>query len=139
MSDWQPIDTAPKDGTRVLVTYPDGQHLDVAYWHVDHLCGENDGWAPFSHWMPIPSLPNVKPDKPQCEIMHPDEDGWSDWIHPLPGYLLQCCDCGLVHEMQFEIAEPHQGMGDGDRNPGESDSGVVIFRARRFEEENHRD
>lgn len=32
-----------------------------------------------------------------------NEDGWSDWIHPLDGYKMACCDCGLVHNMQFRI------------------------------------
>ncbi|KKW92671.1 hypothetical protein [Sphingobium chungbukense] len=65
----------------------------------------------------------------QCEPMHPDEEGWSEWIHPLPGYLMQCCDCGLIHEMQFEIAEPND---PAQLNPGEGEHGVIIFRARRF-------
>lgn len=70
----------------------------------------------------------------QCEPMHPDEEGWSEWVHPLPGYLMQCCDCGLVHEMQFEIGGRD---GDGPLNPGESDeTGVIIFRARRYEPAN---
>ena len=25
------------------------------------------------------------------------------WVHPkMRGYLMACCDCGLVHEMQFK-------------------------------------
>lgn len=28
-------------------------------------------------------------------------DGWSRWIYPLPGYVVACCDCGLVHEMEL--------------------------------------
>lgn len=30
--------------------------------------------------------------------------GWSEWIYPHPtkNYLLKCCDCGLVHEVQFK-------------------------------------
>jgi hypothetical protein len=31
-----------------------------------------------------------------------NEDGWSDWIHPLPGYRMVCCDCGLSHNMQVK-------------------------------------
>lgn len=27
---------------------------------------------------------------------------WTKWVQPLmKGYLFKCCDCGLVHEMQF--------------------------------------
>ena len=42
-------------------------------------------------------------------------DGWSDWIHPLPGYKMACCDCSLVHNMQFRI----------------DDLGQINFRASR--------
>jgi hypothetical protein len=46
------------------------------------------------------------------------DEGWSDWVQPImDGYRLACCDCGLVHEMQFEI-DPE-------------DSSRVLFRARR--------
>lgn len=28
--------------------------------------------------------------------------GWCDWVYPLhKSYWMKCCDCGLVHEMQF--------------------------------------
>lgn len=65
----------------------------------------------------------------ECEPMHPDED-WSEWIHPLPGYLMQCCDCSLIHEMEFAIGKTN--VKGGPFNDGESDrKGVVLFRARR--------
>ena len=35
-----------------------------------------------------------------------NEGGWTDWICPKPdSYLMKCCDCGLVHEMQTRIAD----------------------------------
>lgn len=75
--------------------------------------------------LPYPDINGVA-----CEPMDPlSGDGWCEWIHPLPGYLMQCCDCGLVHEMDFRIGARD---GYGPLNPGESDeSGVIIFRARR--------
>ena len=34
-----------------------------------------------------------------------NEGGWSDWVCPKPdSYLMKCCDCGLVHEMQTRVA-----------------------------------
>ena len=33
----------------------------------------------------------------------PNADGWSDWIHPLPGYRMACCDCCMVHELETRI------------------------------------
>ena len=53
-----------------------------------------------------------------------DEEGWTEWVRPFghglkeqKGYKMSCCDCGLVHEMEFETDEDN----------------FVIFRARRHE------
>lgn len=41
----------------------------------------------------------MKYEKPQ-----PDESGWTDWIQPvMDGYKLRCCDCDLVHRMDFRV------------------------------------
>lgn len=33
-----------------------------------------------------------------------DETGWSRWIQPVEqGYKMCCCDCGLVHIIDFRI------------------------------------
>lgn len=30
------------------------------------------------------------------------KDGWTDWVQPIEnGYKFVCCDCGLVHNMNF--------------------------------------
>lgn len=30
--------------------------------------------------------------------------GWSPWVSPkMRGYLMKCCDCGLVHEIDFKV------------------------------------
>jgi hypothetical protein len=54
------------------------------------------------------------------------EGDWTKWYSPLHGngkknYRLACCDCGLVHEMQFRVMQDSRG-----RNS-------VIFRAKRNE------
>lgn len=64
----------------------------------------------------------------EFEVMYAGEDGWCDWVHPLPGYLMKCCDCGLVHEMEFAIG---QTTGDGPLNSGETKKRVVLMRAKR--------
>jgi hypothetical protein len=39
-------------------------------------------------------------------------DGWSEWTQPKRnGYRLACCDCGLVHEMQFRLVPAANGHG----------------------------
>ena len=36
----------------------------------------------------------------------PDADGWSRWIQPVErGYRMSCCDCSLVHEMDFRVSD----------------------------------
>jgi hypothetical protein len=33
-----------------------------------------------------------------------DDEGWSRWIEPIEqGYKMSCCDCGLVHTMDFRV------------------------------------
>lgn len=32
------------------------------------------------------------------------KDGWSRWVQPVRrGYRMQCCDCGLIHLVDFRI------------------------------------
>ena len=32
------------------------------------------------------------------------KDGWTDWQRPvMRGYRLGCCDCGLVHDIDFRV------------------------------------
>ena len=64
--DWQPIETAPKDGTHVLVHR--GRTTFVVYWDRDF-----DEWhlifGPFLHsptqWRPLPDPPTLPRPKPQ--------------------------------------------------------------------------
>jgi uncharacterized protein DUF551 len=63
MSDWQPIESAPKDGTRVLCSFCKGEAPEVLYfsqgmWYSEL---EREGQSSFifqpSHWMPLPEPP----------------------------------------------------------------------------------
>jgi hypothetical protein len=60
MSDWQLIETAPKDGTAILSW--DGQFRVVIAWSTRDkgwfLCDDERGdWADVTHWMPLPAPP----------------------------------------------------------------------------------
>lgn len=62
--------------------------------------------------------------------------GYTQWIHPkMRGYLMACCDCGLVHEMQFKAFAITKTMKGGSFVYRElpQDAVRVKFRARRAE------
>lgn len=58
--------------------------------------------------------------------------GWSEWVNPNPKkYMLACCDCGLVHEMQIGLAMfTEKGIAKIDFLDASHEKGVV-FRMRR--------
>lgn len=69
--DWQPIETAPKDGTLILCFYPDRHGHDrysLRYWSTGdwRSSGRKEGWCDQyrqlrsidpTHWMPLPPPP----------------------------------------------------------------------------------
>lgn len=62
-NEWQPIETAPKDGTDILVyeKYKDSEYIVVAsnhgfYWAFD----DRDTEINPTHWMPLPEPPKTK-------------------------------------------------------------------------------
>ena len=67
---------------------------------------------------------------------HANADGWTDWISPtdIDMYGLQCCDCGLKHEVQFRVMR-NKAYTDGVHwfaDPVPAEEGYrVAFRMRR--------
>ena len=69
MSEWQPISTAPKDGTRVLLSAHDWREPVIGSFRPDtgpwyHGDEETDlpyGECKPTHWMPLPAPPNPAP------------------------------------------------------------------------------
>jgi hypothetical protein len=59
--EWQPIETAPKDGTRVLVwwehwsAYPVVSYFKHGRWNGEIACSEGDEQP--THWQPLPEPP----------------------------------------------------------------------------------
>ncbi len=58
---WQPIETAPKDGSEVLVWGT--SHVYLAWfengeWWISHRAHVH---APVTHWMPLPAPPSDEP------------------------------------------------------------------------------
>jgi len=67
--EWQPIETAPKDGTRVLCAFCENETPEVLYfsggmWYSEL---EREGQASFifqpTYWMPLPELPRFTSTK----------------------------------------------------------------------------
>lgn len=59
-------------------------------------------------------------------------DGWSDWMMPLMDhYRMACCDCGLVHTMQFAVMRVTNKSGEFSSGPDVSKTHRVMFRAQR--------
>lgn len=59
MKGWQPIETAKKDGTLVLL-YEHGRIAEPAdgHWYETRQAWSIDGWdAHPTHWMPLPEPP----------------------------------------------------------------------------------
>lgn len=39
-------------------------------------------------------------------VIIPNDSEFSEWLVPhMGGYKLACCDCGLVHDMEFAVIE----------------------------------
>jgi hypothetical protein len=64
VTEWQPIETAPKDGTRILLSglSPDGlggrlEAIGISYF----INGEWEDWQDDmpTHWMPLPKQPSA--------------------------------------------------------------------------------
>lgn len=72
--EWQPIETAPRDGRRVLLWLP-GRGPEWGYWSVptkdlvnrepcwndgEHALSNPWSWPPPSHWLPVEPPPGAE-------------------------------------------------------------------------------
>ena len=74
MSEWQPIETAPKDDTRILIYSDDGVDIGAfnifwypGIWLRDQTAEYDNDAAPINnptHWMPLPDPPKGHSDPP---------------------------------------------------------------------------
>ena len=61
---WQPIETAPKDGTQILIydpADPTGSGVNQAKWDRSNFVEVVEEYGVFwpSHWMPLPQPPHA--------------------------------------------------------------------------------
>lgn len=63
MAEWQPIETAPKDGSEIILGIAGASSIDFFRWNTD--CNEwldrtaDPPHGPPTHWMPKPEPPNA--------------------------------------------------------------------------------
>ena len=69
---------------------------------------------------------------------NPNNDNWTSWSAPgMQRYMLGCCGCGLVHEIQYQVIRTTKMNDDGTFEYEATDPMKyrVLFRARQDEEE----
>ena len=60
---------------------------------------------------------------------------WSEWVCPDPqGYLMKCCDCGLVHEAEFGVVRYKSETEREDCELVDDQNLQAVFRMRRSEQ-----
>lgn len=71
MSDWQPIETAPRDGRRILLGDAYERFVAEGFWEADYgdgyWCRANEHWTDahdtnlgmMTHWQPLPAPPDL--------------------------------------------------------------------------------
>lgn len=62
MNEWQPIETAPKDGERIIAWWPIGKviiaHYERGGWESDAMWERRNLLIPdLTNWMPLPKPP----------------------------------------------------------------------------------
>jgi hypothetical protein len=94
-------------------------------------CNPNNDAAPMQEPWKSSDTAHRPGGLPQDFIKHEveNESDWSEWVNPYSEqYFMKCCDCGLVHEMQFKVAK----YSEGDECEFVADANLqAVFRARR--------
>lgn len=59
---WQPIDSAPKDGVRIIVYRPTANsdyipRVGIDYWFKNRAWGKSNCYTQPTHWRPLPYPP----------------------------------------------------------------------------------
>jgi hypothetical protein len=91
-------------------------------------------------WRTAGGIPRFKPAPVQQEpefFTHSVDQpyDWSEWVCPDPkGYLMKCCDCGLVHEAEFGVVRYKSETEREDCDMVDDPNLQAVFRMRRSEQ-----
>jgi len=84
-------------------------------------------------WDEAPNPPEQEPEFIKHEVESAED--WSEWVCPdAKGYLMKCCDCGLVHEAEFGVVRYKSETEREDCEPVEDPNLQAVFRMRRSEQ-----
>ena len=68
MTEWQPMETAPRDGTRIILYAPYKKTVGEGHWYnlMQRFCFDGKVFDKCeimaTHWMPLPNPPKEKTD-----------------------------------------------------------------------------
>jgi hypothetical protein len=119
------LDYEPADGTQVSKVWWDGEKLMAKPIPLEDIYQPvQEPWNPSDTAHRPGGLPQDF-TKHEVDLA----DAWSEWVCPASAqYFMKCCDCGLVHEMQFKVAK----YSEGDECEFVADADLqAVFRARR--------
>lgn len=106
---WQPIETAPKDGTRLLLHYAPRRLTKVGKWDAGSCYWSADQWlhekAP-THWMPLPAPPHAG-RRSRRPGMSRDE-----WVTEAAAFILAAINDGAARAAEF-ARETAEALADG--------------------------
>lgn len=127
MSEWQPIETAPKDGTPILLYwphYPDEEKgvVWLGAWKVnDRLAkgyfSDSCEWDDFemaepryapSHWQPLPPPPKDEPRAVQSHPVETETDTGLVWVDGKPSHIT-IYDPAEKRDLRINLKAPPTG------------------------------
>jgi hypothetical protein len=87
-------------------------------------------------WLMLSAPPAPAPAQPEFFTHSVDAPyDWSEWVCPDPkGYLMKCCDCGLVHEVEFGVVRYQSETEREDCEMVDDPNLQAVFRMRRSEQ-----
>lgn len=102
---WKPIETAPKDGTEILLVSFGGD-IGLCYWRNDAVMtgwtwGLGKAFNGATHWMPLPQAPNASV---KAALTQPEQEA--------VGFIDESDDDGIFGDVQNGIIEGHCKVGD---------------------------
>jgi len=127
LADWKLL---PREATREMLEAMD-ECSTIGY--DERLYAGHAASVYMAAWDEAPNPPEQEPEFIKHEVESAED--WSEWVCPdAKGYLMKCCDCGLVHEAEFGVVRYKSETEREDCEPVEDPNLQAVFRMRRSEQ-----